>query len=160
MEVHRVALASMKGAPFDEEEISRREEALLLEATERSLELERLETRERQVAQAEDAVSAREARAQEEVDRRVAKARADLAGRYDLKPKLVEAEAVGRTAALRSGLAEAEQRDKAATAALISVQAELASPMPAALSSTAGCHCRVLRTTKQGGGTSPADATA
>ena len=34
----------MKGAPSDEE-ISRREEALLLEATERSFELERLETR-------------------------------------------------------------------------------------------------------------------
>ena len=101
-----------------------------------------------------------EARAQEEVDHRVAEAHADLAGRYDLKLKLVEAEGVGRTAALRSGLVEAEQRDKAATAALISVQAELASPMPAALSSTAGCHCRFLRTTKQGGGTSPADATA
>ena len=98
----------MEGAPSDEEEISRREEALLLEATERSLELERLETRERQVAQAEDAVSTREARAQEEVDRRVAEARADLAGRYDLKLKLVEAEGVGRTTALRSGLAEAE----------------------------------------------------
>ena len=56
----------------------------------------------------------------------MAEARADLAGRYDLKPKLVEAEAVGRTTALRSGLAEAEQREKAAVAALISVQAELA----------------------------------
>ena len=52
----------MKGAPFDEAEISRREEALLLEATERSLELERLETRERLVAQAEDVVGAYEAR--------------------------------------------------------------------------------------------------
>ena len=138
----------------------RREEALMVEATERSLELERLEMRERQVAEAEDAASAREARTQEEADRRVAEASADLANRYNLKLKLMEAEGVGRTAALRSGLAEAEQRDKAATAALISVQAELASPMPAALSSTAGCHCRVLRTTKQGGGTSPADATA
>ena len=57
----------------------------------------------------------------------MAEARADLAGRYDLKLKLVEAEGVGRTTALRSGLAEAEQREKAAAAALISVQAELAS---------------------------------
>ena len=61
----------MKGAPFDEEDILRREESLLLEATERSLDLEWLEMRERQVAQAEDVVGAREARAQEEVDSRV-----------------------------------------------------------------------------------------
>ena len=86
----------MKGAPSDDGEILKREEALMLEATEHNLELERLETRERQVAQAEDAVSAPEARAQEEVDRRVAEARADLAGRYDLKLKLVEAEGVGK----------------------------------------------------------------
>ena len=92
----------------------------MLEAIERSLELERLETRERQVAQAEDAIDAREAKAQEEVDRRVAEARANLVGRYDLKLKLAEAEAVGRTTALRSGLAEAEQREKAAAAALTS----------------------------------------
>ena len=121
VEARRVALVSMKGTPSDEEESSRREEALLLEATERSLELERLETRERQVAQAEDVVGAREARAREEVDRRVAEPRADLAGRHDLKLKLMEAEAVGRTAALMSGLAEAEQRQKATAAALISV---------------------------------------
>lgn len=127
VEARRAALASMKGAPSDEEEISRREEALLLEATEHSLELERLETRERHVTQVEHVVGAREARAQEEVDRRVAEACADLAGRYDLKLDPLEAEAVGRTAALRSGLAEAEQREKAAVAALISVQAELAS---------------------------------
>nr|XP_020177350.1 tol-Pal system protein TolA-like [Aegilops tauschii subsp. strangulata] len=80
VEACRAALASMKGAPSDEEEISRREEALLLEATKRSLELERLEMTERQVAQAEDAVGVREAKAQEEVDRRVAEARADLVG--------------------------------------------------------------------------------
>ena len=53
------------------------------------------------------------------MDHRVAEARTDLAGKYDLKLKLVEAEGVGRTAALRSGLAEAEQREKAAVAALI-----------------------------------------
>ena len=39
----------------------------------------------------------------------------------------MEAEAVGRTTRLRSGLAEAERREKAAAAALTSVQAELAS---------------------------------
>nr|XP_020164068.1 paramyosin-like [Aegilops tauschii subsp. strangulata] len=127
VEARRAALASMKGAPSDEEEILRCEEALMLEATERSLELERLDTRERQVAEAEDAASAREVRTQEEVDRRVVEARADLANRYDLKLKLVEAEAKGRTAALRSRFAEAEQREKATAAALISMQGELAS---------------------------------
>lgn len=59
VEVRRAALAPMKGVSSNEEEISRHEEALLLEATERSLELEWLETRERQVAQAEDVVRAR-----------------------------------------------------------------------------------------------------
>ena len=98
---------------------------MALEAVERSLELERLEMRERQVAQAEDDVGAREARAQEEVDRRVAEARADLEGRYDLKLKLVEAEAAGRTAALKSRLTEVERREEATAAALVSVQAEL-----------------------------------
>ena len=74
------------------------------------------------MAMAEDAVTAREAKIQEEVDRRVAKARADLANEYDLKLKFLEAEAEGRTAALWSKLNEAEQREKAAAAALISVQ--------------------------------------
>ena len=71
-------------------------------------------------------LSAREAKAQEEVDRRAAEARTDLVGRYDLKLKLVEAEAVGRTNALGLGLDEAERREKATAATLISVQAELA----------------------------------
>ena len=52
MEECKAALASMKGTPVEEEEILKREEALAPEATERSLELEWLETRERQVAQA------------------------------------------------------------------------------------------------------------
>ena len=73
---------------MEEEEVWKREEALALEAVERSLELEQLETRERQVAQAEDVIGAREAKVQEEVDRRVAEVRADLEGRYDLKLKL------------------------------------------------------------------------
>ena len=127
MEARRAALASLRGTPAEEKEIQRREEALALEAVERSLELERLETRERQVAQAEDAVGTREARAQEEVNRRVAEARADLERRHDLKLKLVEAKAAGRTAALKSKLAEAERRQEATATALVSVQAELAS---------------------------------
>ena len=47
--------------------------------------------------------------------------------RYDLKLKLVEAEAEDRTTTLRSRLAEAEQREKAAATALFSMQAKLAS---------------------------------
>ena len=70
VEARKAALASLRGTPAEEKEIRRHEEALALEAVERSLELERLETRERQVAQAEDSVGAREAKAQEEVDRR------------------------------------------------------------------------------------------
>ena len=62
MELHQAALAPLRGMPVEEEEVLKREEASMLEAAERSLELERLETRERQVAEAEDAASAREAR--------------------------------------------------------------------------------------------------
>ena len=127
VESRQAARASLRGTLVEEGEVLKHEEALMLEAAERSLELERLETRERQVAQAEDAASTREARIQEEIDRRVAEGRADLANRYNLKLKLLEAEADGRTAALRSKLNEVEQREKAAAAALISVQAELAS---------------------------------
>ena len=47
VEARRAALASMKGAPSDEGKVLSREEALVLEATERSLVLERLEMRER-----------------------------------------------------------------------------------------------------------------
>ena len=69
VEAPRAALASLRGTPAEEEEVRKREEALALEAVERSLELEQLETRERQVTQAEDAVGVREVRVQEEVDR-------------------------------------------------------------------------------------------
>ena len=41
VEAHRAALASLRGTPAEEEEIRRREEALALEAVERSFELER-----------------------------------------------------------------------------------------------------------------------
>nr|XP_020169716.1 tol-Pal system protein TolA-like [Aegilops tauschii subsp. strangulata] len=127
VEARRATLASLRGTPAKEEEIRKREEALVLEAVERSLELERLEMRERQVAQAEDVVGVREAMVQEEVDRRVAEARADLEGRYDLKLEFMEAAAAGRTAALKSRLIEAERREEAAAAALVSAQAKLAS---------------------------------
>ena len=75
MEAREAALASLRGTPAEEEEVRQREEALALEAVERSLELKRLETREGQVAQAEDAVGAREAGVEEEINRRVAKVR-------------------------------------------------------------------------------------
>ena len=112
---------------MEEEEVRKRDEALALEAVERSLELEQLETRERQVAQAEDAVGAREARVEEEVDRRVAEVRADLEGRYDLKLKLAGTKDAGRAAALRPRLDEAERRAEAMAAALVMAQADLAS---------------------------------
>ena len=78
MELRQAALVSLKEASIDQAELQKREEALTLEAAERNLDLERLETRERLVTQAGDDVTAREARAQEEVDRRVAEARSDL----------------------------------------------------------------------------------
>ena len=126
MELRQAALASLRGTPVKEEELEKHEEALTLEASEHSLDLERLETRERQVAQAEDDVGAHEARVQEEVDPRVAEACADLASRYDLKLELVEAKVAGRRTALRSKLTEAERRTEAAMAALVSALAELA----------------------------------
>ena len=79
IEAHRTVLVLMRGVPSEGKEILKREEALPLEALERSLEHERQEVRERQVASAEDAVTMHEARIQEEVNRRVAKVRADLA---------------------------------------------------------------------------------
>ena len=127
MEARRAALASLRGTPTEEEEVRQREEALALEAVERSLELERLETRERQVAQAEDAVGAREAGVEEEITRRVAEVRPDLEGRYDLKLKLAGQEGAGRAAALRPRLDEAERRSEATTAAWVTAQADLAS---------------------------------
>ena len=53
------------------------------------------------------------------------KARSDLANRYNLKLKLVEAEAEGRTTALRSRLDEAEQHEKADAAALVSIDTSI-----------------------------------
>ena len=100
---------------------------LALEAVERSLELEQLEKRERQVAQAEDDVGAREVRAQEEVDCRVAEVCVDLESRHNLKLKLMEAGSAGRTATLKSRLVEVERREEATASSLASAQAELVS---------------------------------
>ena len=72
----------MEGSPVDRAELLKRKEALMLKAAERNLDLERLETRECMVAWAEDDVAAREARAQEEVDRRVAEARSAFEREY------------------------------------------------------------------------------
>ena len=104
---------------MEEEEVRQREKTLALEAVERSLELERLETRESQVAQAEDAVGAREARVEEEINCRVAEVRVDLEGRYDLKLKLAGQEGAGRAGALRPRLDEADRRAEATTTALV-----------------------------------------
>ena len=127
IKARRAILASMRGAPSEEKEIQKREEALVLEALEHSLELERLEMRERQVAMAEDAVTTREAQIQEEVDRRVAKARSDVADEYCLKVEFLEAEVAGRNAALKTKLNEAEQRERDAEAAHALAQVDLAS---------------------------------
>ena len=54
----------------------------MLEALEQSLELERLEVRERQVAAAEDAIATREARIQQEVEQKVEKLRVTLVREY------------------------------------------------------------------------------
>ena len=73
IKARRVALAASLGEVSpDEAEIHKREEGLVLDALERSLELQRLELRERQAATAEDAVAARDARIQQEVDQKVA----------------------------------------------------------------------------------------
>ena len=119
VEAHGAALASMRGTPAEEEEVRWHEETLALEAMERSLELERLKTRERHVAQDEDAVGARKARVEEEINRRVAEVHADLEGGYDLKLKLAGQEGAGRAAALKPRLDEAERRVEATTAALV-----------------------------------------
>ena len=98
-----------------------------MEATERSLDLERLETRERLVARAEDDVAEREARAAEEVDRQVVAACLNLEREFKERLELIKVEAEGRTTALKSKLDEVTWRGDAAQAALGAAQAELAS---------------------------------
>jgi len=127
VELRQAALESLKGASVDQAELLKREEALTLEAAERNLDLERLETREHLVTQAEDNFAAWEARVQEEVDRRVAEARSDLEREYEVRLELIRAEAEGRTAALRAKLAEVTWGADSSAAALGAAQAELTS---------------------------------
>ena len=100
---------------------------MALEAVERSLKLEQLEMRERQVAQAKDAIGDREARVEEEINRRVAEVSTNLEGWYDLKLKLAGQEGAGRAAALRPRLDKAERHAEAIAAALVKAHADLAS---------------------------------
>ena len=104
MELHQAALESMGVASVDRAELLKREEALTLEAAERNLDHERFEKRERLVARAKDDVAAREARAQEEVDRRVVEARSAFEREYETRLGLIRSKAEGRTAALRAKL--------------------------------------------------------
>ena len=127
VELRQAALVSLKEASVDQAELLKRKEALALEAAERNLDLERLETRARQVTQVEDDVGTREVRALEEVDHRMAEVHADLVHESNQRLELIKAEAAGRTAALRSKLAEAGQHAEAALAALVLAQTVLAS---------------------------------
>ena len=103
VEERRALLASSPGeVALAEAELLRRHEDLTLEAVEHSLALERLEVRERQAAVAEDAVAAREAQVQVEVEEKVAKARAELAEGHRLDLELLKAELEGRTSVLRT----------------------------------------------------------
>ena len=77
-----------------------------------------METRERLAAQAEDDVAAREARVQEEVDRRVAGARSVLERKYEVRLMLIGAEAEGRTAAIKDKLVEETRHADSSAAAL------------------------------------------
>ena len=118
VELREAALTSMKVASGDPAELQKREEALTLEAAERAREHERLEMRERWVTQAEDDVTAREARAAEEVGRWVATARLNLEREFEERLGLIRDEAEGRTAFLRVKLEEATRRADAFRAAL------------------------------------------
>ena len=118
MELREAALASMKVASGDPAELQKREEALMLEAAERTREYECLETREHLVTQAEDDVAAWEACVLEEVGRRVAMARLNLEREFEERLGLIRTEAEGRTAALRAKLEEATRRVDALRAAL------------------------------------------
>ena len=79
------------------------------------------------MAQAEDDVAKREARAAEEVDLRVAAARLNLERELEERLELIKVEAEGRTTALNAKLDEVMRRADAARAALGTTQAELAS---------------------------------
>ena len=133
MELREAALALMKVASGDSAELQKREEALTLEAAERTREYERLETRERLVMQAEDDVAAREARFLEEVGCRVAMARQDLEREFEGRLELIRVEAEGRTAALRVKREEATRLADASRATLEVAKGELTTSQAEAL---------------------------
>lgn len=122
----RALLASSPGeVALAEAELLRRHDDLMLEVVEHSLALERLEVRERQAAVAEDAVAAREAQVLVEVEKRVAKARAEMDGRHRLDLELLKAELEGRTSILKTKLQAMEQCEGAARGALASSESAL-----------------------------------
>ena len=133
MELCETALVSMKVASVDQAELLRREEALTLEAAERARDLERLETRERLVTQAEDDVAARKARAIAEVDRGVATTRLNLEHEFEERLGFIRVEAEGRTAALRAKLEEETRWANASWASLDVAQEELTTSRAEAL---------------------------
>src|SRR3954469_14478995 len=116
----------MKVASGDPAELRKREEALVLEAAERTRECEQLEARERLVTQAEDDVAAREACVLEEVCRRVATARQGLEREFEGTLGMIRVEAEGKTATLRAQRDEATRRADASPVALEAAQKELA----------------------------------
>ena len=126
MELREAALASMKVASGDPAELQKREEALTLEAAERTCKHEHLETTEHWVTRAEDDVVAREARVAEEVGCRVAMARLSLERKLKGRLELVRTEAEGRTNALRAKLEEATKQADVLRVALEAAQGESA----------------------------------
>ena len=64
----------------------------------------------------------------------MAEARVDLERRQNMKLKLLEAGAAGRTVALKSRLVEVEQREEVTASALASAQAKLVSSRAEVLS--------------------------
>ena len=126
IEERRALLASTPGeVALAEAELLRHHEDLTLEAVDHSLALERLEVRERQAAVAEDAVAARKAQVQVEVEEKVVKARAKLDKGHRLHLELLKAELEGRTSALKAKLQSVEQRESAARGALTSSESAL-----------------------------------
>ena len=110
------------------------EDTLVLEALEKSLERERLEVMERQVAIAEDALASQEAKIQREVDKKMARICETLVEEYRQKLGLQEArfkqrqaELQGKADALKVELATTKLRGKAAEDAQAAAEAELSS---------------------------------
>lgn len=83
--------APTTGPPMSEARPYTPDDTLALEAVELSMERERLEVMEHQVATAEDALASRVARVQREVDQKVAGIRETLVEEYRQKLELQEA---------------------------------------------------------------------